>query len=660
MTVEVRKGDALVPHQPGVLLPTTRRQHVYARYATSTRVPVVLKTRSMAPDAPQARRNAVRVTARSVFRTMPGALVRGAVHLVRTWWRWTWCMEERAQAREEGKLHQHADKLRQEAKYRWVGAGICTILCTIAWFILGWLAPAWVQPLLLVLLGVGLVVLGHPRGGELAAGVHRGARWLVDASHFAEGLREAKLLGKDLSLRVVSPPVSDNGGWSMVVDLPGALKASSVIAKREDLAAAFDVDEESLVLERDRSAKGHASRLSVWACPHNPFFRPSVRFPLMDVERASVWSAQPFGIDARGRVVELSLMWSSMLVGARPRRGKTAACRVAAAPFVLDPTVSIRCFDGKGGRDWIATRPICDQYVVGADDEAVVELLTALGELHREIERRYARLRGMPDEQAPDNKLTEEISAEPANDMPVTLVIIDELQNFTTAGRSTAARGEVPIGEKIAEELIWLAKNASAVGVVLMLITQRPSSESLPTELRSQIGTRFGLKVDTWQSSNMILGDLNTQGYDCSKLLGTPGVGILVPDGELAALDMGMPTLRTYYVDAAEWRVICERGARLRGIDPAAWALRPSLADEQVLDAEVVHRWIDDAVDAFEGRAFVPSAELGSRLDLSPTALAERMLKWGIRPSRTSSARGYKLADVRAAAESLTEGVTGA
>jgi S-DNA-T family DNA segregation ATPase FtsK/SpoIIIE len=651
-SLEKKPTGALVSRPPAELVPT-RRQRAHQAVASSALVPLALKTKGMAPEAPAARRRAARVGGKALLVRFPMAVVRGLVRLVGAWWRWVWCLEERDHARQDGKLHTSAAALRAEAKVRWIGSGIVAgmalVATLVAWlaYLAGWRLDWWWLALAAGAALAALAGLGRAPGVELAITDQRGARWLVDASHFASGLREAKLLGKDDVVRVVRSPAKDGAGWSTVVDLPGALKASSVIAHREDLAAAFNVDEECLVLERDRSAKGHASRLLVWSAEGNPFDRPATRFPLLDVARTSAWAQHPFGIDARGQVIELSLMWSSLLVGARPRRGKTAASRVAAAPFVLDPTVSIRCFDGKGGRDWIATRPICDQYVVGADDEAVEALLQALSELKRDVERGFALLRELPEDECPDNKVTEEITSNPRYKLPVRLVIIDELQNYITAGQGAPRqRGEQTIGEKIADRLVWLAKNGPALGVILLLITQRPSSESLPTELRSQIGTRFGLKVDDWRSSNMILGDSkNTEGYDCSKLLGTPGVGILVPDGELAGLDMGNPTLRTYYLNAAEWRLLCERGAELRGVAAGLSVPEP---DDDIVEAEVVPHDLDAVLEAISEGDRIYAGPLGAALRMSPNALAAFMEKQHVEKRRDNRGKYYLREDVKA------------
>jgi S-DNA-T family DNA segregation ATPase FtsK/SpoIIIE len=47
------------------------------------------------------------------------------------------------------------------------------------------------------------------------------------------------------------------------------------------------------------------------------------------------WKRFPFGLDARRRPIPLSLVWSSLLVGAIPRMGKTFAARLPVAAAAL-------------------------------------------------------------------------------------------------------------------------------------------------------------------------------------------------------------------------------------------------------------------------------------------------------------------------------------
>lgn len=51
-------------------------------------------------------------------------------------------------------------------------------------------------------------------------------------------------------------------------------------------------------------------------------------------------------------------------------------------------------------------------------------------------------------------------------------------------------------GEYIGDLLIWLAKKGPAAGIVLVLATQRPDSQTIPSGLRAVLGSRFALRLD--------------------------------------------------------------------------------------------------------------------------------------------------------------------
>src|SRR5262249_48704932 len=72
------------------------------------------------------------------------------------------------------------------------------------------------------------------------------------------------------------------------------------------------------------------------------------------VERWDAWRAIPSGRDARDRKIDLPLVWTSLLVGAIPRQGKTFAARLAAAGLILDPHTRLYVADFKAGKDWDA------------------------------------------------------------------------------------------------------------------------------------------------------------------------------------------------------------------------------------------------------------------------------------------------------------------
>jgi S-DNA-T family DNA segregation ATPase FtsK/SpoIIIE len=187
----------------------------------------------------------------------------------------------------------------------------------------------------------------------------------MDPQVLVDAFRDGKLIGKDETLRLVQRAARVGDGWAITIDLPATRKAADVIKHRDALASALAVDEVQLIVERVRGKGGHAGRVFLWVADEDPYAGPPLRTPLLDVEWWDAWRPVPFGRDARGRRIDLPLVWTSLLVGAIPRQGKTSAMRLPAAGLILDPYARIYVSDGKGGKDWMAAEQVAYRFVCG-------------------------------------------------------------------------------------------------------------------------------------------------------------------------------------------------------------------------------------------------------------------------------------------------------
>jgi S-DNA-T family DNA segregation ATPase FtsK/SpoIIIE len=353
--------------------------------------------------------------------------------------------------------------------------------------------------------------------------------------------------------------------------------------------------------------------------------------------------------------------------------------------------------DFKAGKDWgcddhgmlRGAALVAHRFLAGDEPEHVAQLVDWLVELISEVQGRYRRMRQLDDVTCPESKLTPAMSRDPALAMPITAIIIDEVQVPLLDRTPITVDGKkLPTGQYVGELLSWLAKKGPAAGIVLILATQRPDSTTIPSGLRAVLGSRFALRVMDWRDSNIVLGEqMNTRGYDSSRLLAShKGVGILRPDGETqAGAEVLALTVRTYYLPNPDWQTLCHRGRALRetagtltghaaghdtapvldhaAVAKAIGANTPAAPDP----AEVVELpeplaaivdYLADDLDAHDGREFVPSAELAQALDLDTTELGLLMRELGCRPTRERiptdegtlrQIRGYLTAEIRAA-----------
>ncbi|MFB9908480.1 cell division protein FtsK [Allokutzneria oryzae] len=660
----------------------------------SPRVPTALKDRSHAKDAAKV---GVVAVLRSPLRFL-GAVVRGVVVAVRLWRSWVKVADYRDAAEQSEKLADKFTEIRELTLFRWkVTAAVVVavpFLGAVALLVYGptvlWAAAGFVS--------VGLAILGRRKDGSpgrkaVLAGP-RTLTWTMDPQVLVDAFRDAKLIGKDETLRLVERAKRIGEGWAVTVDLPATRKATDVIKNREALASALAVDEVQLIVERVRGAGGHAGRVAMWVADEDPYAAPPLRTPLLGVSHWDAWRPVPFGRDARDRRIDLPLIWTSLLVGAIPRQGKTFATRLAAAALILDAWVRLYVADFKAGKDWSAAEQVAHRFLAGDDTEHILALKDWLEELVSEVQGRYARMRELDDVVCPESKITPGISRDRSLNMPVTAIFIDEVQVPLEDRTPVVVQGKkLTAGEYIGELLTWLAKKGPAAGIILVLATQRPDSKTIPSGLRAVLGSRFALRVMDWRDSNIVLGEqMNTRGYDSSRLLPShKGVGILRPDGDTqAGADVLAMTVRTYYMPNEDWQTICQRGRVLRDaagtlsghatgqdsvpvLDHAAVAKVLGAASVTVAEPanmvelpEPLASVVDYLADDLESdvRAFVPTAELVEALEVEPTGFGRQMGELGCRPTReriptqngTRQVRGYLTADIRAAIDAYRDG----
>lgn len=371
-------------------------------------------------------------------------------------------------------------------------------------------------------------------------------------------------------VQIAMLPRHEDGGVEVVYDLPiDCGKGFEDVRKAKDrIAAAFAIPTTHLMLEPGM----HAAQVRQWNANRDPFDpASSVPTPLLEEDAWSVFWGVPFGQDPRRQDLTVPIVGTHFLVGALPGAGKTMSARDIAAGVILDPFARLFVFDGKMGKDWKAAAPIADVYEAGPIQEQCEALRDLLVRLLAEGDAKFQRMQALSDEDCPENKITPQMHA---SGFGYLMLIIDEVHRHLS---------DPVYGAEITDLLIRFVQGYRAIGYGLLLATQRPDSKTSEsfTKLRDVIGSRLALRVIDWRTSNMILGDsMNTRGYDAA-LIGQSqlGVGIFRADMDAdGRTDKVAHTVRSYYMDNADWSRICQRGA----------ALRREYAPEDIVDAEVV------------------------------------------------------------------------
>ena len=248
--------------------------------------------------------------------------------------------------------------------------------------------------------------------------------------------------------------------------------------------------------------------------------------------------------------MSLCLAETNMLIGALPGAGKTTSLRQVLLAAALDPRSEIWCWEFKGTGDFSAISRVATRYGSGPDDVTMRSALEGLRALRKECDRRAAVIRELDREHCPEFKVTTQVANTPG--LHPLVVAIDEAQGLFQDKQYGKEAGE------LAEQIIKLGR---ALGIILIIATQRPDRDSLPTGVAANVGTRLCLRVMDQVANDMILGTSSYQRGTRATLFGhrDRGMGYLVGQHDVPQI------LRIYNVgpDAAE--LIIDKALSLRG-----------------------------------------------------------------------------------------------
>jgi S-DNA-T family DNA segregation ATPase FtsK/SpoIIIE len=335
-----------------------------------------------------------------------------------------------------------------------------------------------------------------------------------------------------------------------IVDLPFGVEAGDVIARRGRLASGLRLPLDQVWPE---PAPGHTGRLALWVGfePASQMRQPA--WPLIrESKPVDVFKPFPFATDPRMRLVDAEVMERNWLFGGQPGSGKTVSMRGLLLACALDPRVEIRGYNLKGTGDFADLEPLMAEHGNGIDDDTVGAAGAMLDWLWQECLKRskridhYAKLG-----KAPDNKVTPELANLKGSGLHPLLAWIDEAQNLFAHKEFGKKAGEV------AEKVIKLGR---ALGIVLVLGTQIPDKDSLPTGITRNVNTRFCLSVMDQTANDMILGtSMYKNGYRATVF--EPGKDA----GWGVAVGLGKPaSLRSYYIDNPSTKKVVARAISYR------------------------------------------------------------------------------------------------
>ncbi|MGW0891780.1 cell division protein FtsK [Saccharopolyspora sp. NPDC002578] len=324
------------------------------------------------------------------------------------------------------------------------------------------------------------------------------------------------------------PIARDGKGWRADIDLPPGVTPGDIMERRAKLASGLRRPLGCVWPEPDNTE--HAGRLVLWVGDQDMRKATQPAWALRKGNRVDLFQSQPFGTDQRGRWVDLRLMFTSVAIGAIPRMGKTFALRELLLIAALDPRAELHTYDLKGTGDLDPLEPVTHVHGVGDEPEEIDQAVTDLRGLRDELRRRAKLIRDLAKKgQAPENKVTPDLASKKTFRLHPIVIGVDECQVWF----------EHPdYGEELEAICTDLVKRGPALGIILMLATQRPDAKSLPTGISANVSTRFCLKVQGQTENDMVLGTSKyKQGVRATTFAwDDKGIGYLVGEGSEAQI----------------------------------------------------------------------------------------------------------------------------
>jgi S-DNA-T family DNA segregation ATPase FtsK/SpoIIIE len=455
------------------------------------------------------------------------------------------------------------------------------------------LAPTWMLAVTVAAVVTALGFAGAPADkpvvsrAVIATQVERLTSTIVERALGALGNAEInKALSKGgEGIKFPAPITRDGPGWRADVDLPYGVTVTDILDRRDRLASGLRRPLGCVWPEPVPDE--HAGRMMLWVGDKalNQVRPPA--WPLARNGTASLFKPLPFGTDQRGRPVTVTLMFDNVLIGAMPRMGKTFSLRALLLAAALDPLVEMLVWELKGTGDLGSLKKIAADYGSGPDDATCAAALDSIRYVYNDLERRAKVISGIPRDKCPENKVTPELAGIRSLGLHPLVMTIDECQELFS---------HPEYGKEAGALCTAIIKRGPALGVMLLLATQRPDRDSLPTGISANVGMRFCLRVMGQTENDMVLG---TSAYKNGIRATTftksdKGIGYL-----LGAAD-DPQIVRTYYIDGPEAERICDRARKARQAAGTLTGLAAGHAPER---REAADTLLDDII------AVVPAGE---------------------------------------------------
>ncbi len=362
-------------------------------------------------------------------------------------------------------------------------------------------APWWGQALAAAVLVPWLAHFGRPLDSPIVDRVFTADKFIRLTATLTrqailacnvKGIKEPKDIKFLLDIALAGP------GHEALVLLPPGVLATDIIDERERLASGFRLPKTQVW---PATVPGeHPGVLSIWIAHKPVSSMQAPAWPLLEGGTFDYFADKfVYGHDERMRPVYYSLAEKNSLFGGIPGSGKTLAARLVMLAAILDPLVVPVAFDLKGSGDLDCFEPLCPDglHGSGADEGTKAAAMAALEWLLTECDERAPLVRKYASQgMNTANKVNRRMAEHDARLRPL-VAFFDEIQELIT---------DPKFGKRAKFLLTSIVKRDRALGIHLILASQRIDKESIPKGISSNIALRTCLAVTSHTEVNLVLG----------------------------------------------------------------------------------------------------------------------------------------------------------
>jgi DNA segregation ATPase FtsK/SpoIIIE, S-DNA-T family len=399
------------------------------------------------------------------------------------------------------------------------------------------------------------------------------------------------------------------GGVEIHIDLPPGATAADVIERKDRLASALRRPIDCVWPEGNPEA--HPSRLNLYVADMALSKRGIVGHTF--TKPTNVFENFEIGEDQRGRAVTTCLMYNNGVLGGLPGMGKTFFMRVLMLGAILDPRTELHVHELKGTGDLLPFAPIAHVCRSGDDPDDIRALLADVKAIQAEMRRRSKVIKSLPRDVCPESKVTDTLAkvGNPHGFKPLLLVIDESQLAFT----------HPDLGAEITETVEDILRRGRALGIMVWLATQRPSSEAIPAGVKALLSLRACLRVGDATTNDMVLGTSMYKAGHRATIFTQSDKGTALYAGETSDPKL----VRSAFVDATATDKIVERARAHRVsldlLTGMAAGDEPADTDHSTIVDHMLAVWPADDAEWTTGRIW--SSVLADRLAEHKPALYE-------------------------------------